>query len=75
MKVGDRMLWIRTISNYGHTEGVPVVVRHIGKRITVEIVAEVRFPLAVHSAHARMIGAVRVLKTESLRALPPEVTP
>jgi len=36
MQVGDKMQWRKVVSNYGHEDLIPVVVRKIGKRITVE---------------------------------------
>lgn len=36
MQIGDKMKWHKIVSNYGHEDVIPVVVRKIGKRITVE---------------------------------------
>jgi hypothetical protein len=36
IKIGDRMEWHKIVSNYGHVDIIPVIIRKIGKRITVE---------------------------------------
>jgi hypothetical protein len=36
MNIGDPMDWHKIVSNYGHVSVIPVTVRKIGKRITVE---------------------------------------
>ena len=36
LTVGDAMDWHKIVSNYGHVSIIPVTVRKIGKRITVE---------------------------------------
>lgn len=36
MKIGQRLLWYRTIDKYGHTRIVPVIVREIGEKVVVE---------------------------------------
>src|SRR5262249_7563605 len=36
LQIGQRAWWTRDCSNYGHVEHIPVTIRRIGKRITVE---------------------------------------